>query len=134
MYELFLWLMVSDSSAAHWEPPIDDDDYEEGAHDRESARLHEKIREACIEAGIAFDLLNLRTTDGGIAVSAGFARNHALAAGTERNFLEYIAMSAPSTYGVIYYQDTEKDGPGGVFNVLKLANHQITESVERLVS
>jgi hypothetical protein len=133
MYELFLWLMVNDDAVPHWVPISADGEDDGDDYGTMIARLREKIREACSASGIDFDLLQLRSTDGGMAVSAGFARNHPLGSGVEKHFLECIAKAAPATYGVIYWQDTDKDEPGGEFNVLKLANGEVTESLEWLV-
>jgi hypothetical protein len=136
MFEFFIWLMVSDRSRHHWEPmPFveQDEDRLDMELDAEPERLRDKIRHACADAGLNFDVLTLRDTYAGIAVSAGFGRNHALPSGTERRFLTRLASLAPTTYGVIYTLDTDKKDASGEFNVLKLANQEVRETTEILV-
>jgi hypothetical protein len=100
-------------------------------------KLYERLRAKTAEAwSVIFDsteLLTFRMTNGGLAVTAGFARNHPPGLGIERHFLEKIALLAPATYGVLYAQDSDTDGPGGKFQVLKLANGTIAETEEQLV-
>ena len=135
MFEFFLWLMVSDRAQHHCEPEdfIDDEDKLDAELDDEPERLRDKIRQACVDADLNFDLLTLRNTYAGIAVSAGFARNHALPQGTEQRFLQKLASTAPTTYGVIYALDSDREGARGEFNVFKLANREVRETTELLV-
>jgi hypothetical protein len=137
MYEFYLWLMVSDLREHHWEPiDLDDDEFEKerALRANEFTRLREKIKQACEVSGVAFDALVLHQTDGGVIVIGGFTRNHAYVGGVERHFLEALASSAPTTYGVLYTLDTEHlDPPRGEFSVFKLANQTVVESSELLV-
>ncbi len=131
MFEFYLWLMVSDRPEHHWEPiPFHEDD---ASDPEEYDRLREKVKQACDASGIGFHVLNLNMTHGGLAVCAGFARNHALPPDTERRFLEQLSSLAPTTYGVIYCLDTDQNDARGEFNVLKLANQEIGETKEILV-
>jgi hypothetical protein len=127
MFECFLWLMASDLKEHHW-APSDEDPAEDGMFER----VRGKIEEACKASGVPFELLQIRHTWGGAAVSAGYGGNHG-APERQRKFLEEVAQRAPSTYGVIYMMDSERDDARGEFMVLKLANQKISESYELLV-
>ncbi|MBY0283370.1 MAG: hypothetical protein K2W81_05340 [Sphingomonas sp.] len=136
MFEIFIWLMVSDRRQHHWEPMSFSEADEQRMDvelDFEPERLRDKVRLASAYAGLSFDVLTLRDTYAGVAVSAGFGRNHALPTGTERQFLEHLASSAPTTYGVIYTRDSDEGDVHGEFKVIKLANQQISETFEILV-
>ncbi len=131
MFEFYLWLMVSDRPEHHWEPiPFHEDD---ASDPTEHDRLREKVTLACEASGVGVHVLNFNMTHGGLAVCAGFARNHPLPEGTERRFLEQLASLAPTTYGVIYSLDTDQADARGEFNVLKLANQEIRQTKELLV-
>jgi|CXWL01.1.fsa_nt_gi hypothetical protein len=138
MFEFYLWLMVNDGPQHHWEPmPFTEDEDEFWREDAWLAaspqRLREKMKRACEETGVRFEILTLRSTDGGTIVSAAFAQNHPMSAGIERRFLEAVAVLAPSSYGVVYTLNTDTVEPRGEFDVLKLANGRVTESRELLV-
>ena len=139
VFEIYLWLMVSDAPEHHWESmPFTEDeqefDREEALRETAPERLQEKIGQACVGAGMALDALTLKMTDGGMIATMAFARNHPLVAGTERRFLERIAELAPASYGVIYALDTDKEAPRGEFDVLKLANGRVVATKEMLVA
>jgi hypothetical protein len=138
MFEFFLWLMVSDWPRHHWQEdpyPADEEAYaqEESMLDTSWERLNEKLRQACDHAGMNFENFNCRDAAGGVAVTAGFTRNHAFQDGIERQFLEELIELAPTTYGVLYTHDTDRENPDGEFTVLKVGNGKVIESREYLV-
>src|SRR4051812_44634922 len=119
MFECYIWLMLSDRRWPHWEPwsELGLSDEEMEAFEREEdlldetefERLSDKMRRACSEAGLNFDLFNLYPTYGGVAATAGYGRNHAWRAGEAETFLRVVSELAPATYGVIYALDSDRD-------------------------
>ncbi|MEG3143780.1 Imm7 family immunity protein [Sphingomonas sp. RT2P30] len=143
MFECFIWLMVSDQRWPHWKPwselglseeemekfEIEQDLLDESKFER----LSDKLRRACDEGGLNFDLFNLHSTYGGIAATAGYGRNHAWSAGTLETFLRAVSTLAPATYGVVYALDSDRDDVAGEFDVWKLAHQKVTRTTDLLV-